>query len=188
MAFISSANGLLASEQATKEPATTRPPQPPAANGIDQAASSKLANGGASLATAVGAVDGMPLIDGRSRSRIIDSIYFVGLDQFRSTLSIGPIHGYRGYDVGAEIASELYGAPPNARRFPSLPDDGEARSSPVSPTHALNVLGMGMALGVAGSFLSSALRHRPPPSPAIKRTLRIFGELRARHGQGVHSP
>ena len=67
------------------------------------------------------AAEGVPIIDSRSRSTVIDSIYFVGMDQFQSTLSIGPLLGYRGYDVGAAIASELYGRPAKPLRFPRCP-------------------------------------------------------------------
>jgi len=42
-------------------------------------------------AASFGAADdaeGAPIIDSCSRSRVIDSIYFVGMDQFRSTASL----------------------------------------------------------------------------------------------------
>ena len=99
------------------------------------------------------------------------SIQGVGLDQFaNTTLSIGPVLGYRGYDVGAAIASDLYGPPAAPRRFPSLPADEQDGSRPlVTPSRALGVLGVGMAAGMAGSLLLSALRRRSPPQARAAR-------------------
>jgi len=81
------------------------------------------------------------------------------MDQFtNSTLSIGPVLGYRGYDVGAAIAAELYGPPPKQLRFPSLPaDEQEEQSKPlVTPRRALGTLGAGMLIG----GLINVLRER----------------------------
>lgn len=129
------------------------------------------------VARAVGSgADGEPRIDASSRSTVIPSIYFVGMDQFKSTLSIGPVLGYRGYDVGASIAAELYGAPPNQKRWPALPDDEQGDDKPlISAKHALGVVGGGMAISVIGSIVSSALRRRPPPPGASARTLVSVG-------------
>ena len=112
-----------------------------------------------------GVVQCTPHIDSRSRSKVVSSIYLVGLDQFRSTLSVGPILGYRGYDVGAEIASELYGTP-QTRPFPSLPDNEQTASSPIdiSPRRVAGVLFAGIVLGALGS----SLRGRRAVVPARK--------------------
>ena len=112
-----------------------------------------------------------PHIDSRSRSKVVSSIYLVGLDQFRSTLSVGPILGYRGYDVGAEIASELYGTP-QTRPFPSLPDNEQAASSliEISPRRVAGVLCAGIVLGALGS----SLRGRRAVGPA-RKAVRGFG-------------
>ncbi len=123
------------------------------------------------VASAVGAAEGLPIIDSRSRSRVVDSIYFVGMNQFKSTLSIGPVLGYRGYDVGAAIASDLYGPPSKPLRFPSLPADEQDGSKPlVTPARALGVFGAGMLVGIGGSLLMSAMRPRPGAGH-IPRTL-----------------
>ena len=55
-----------------------------------------------------------PMLAAGGRSAILPSIFFVGMDQFQSTLSIGPVLGYRGYDVGVAVAEELYGPAPPA--------------------------------------------------------------------------
>lgn len=105
-----------------------------------------------------------PLVDRRSRSTVLDSIYFVGFDQFRSTLSIGPVLGFRGYDVGAEIASELYAdetAASTCTRFnspyPSLPADEQTASKVEwTPRQMIMVLGVGAFMGaVGGRFMGS---------------------------------
>ena len=95
--------------------------------------------------------------------------------QFKSTLSIGPVLGYRGYDVGAAIASELYGPPKHhqSRRYPSLPAD---EATPlVSPQHGIKILAAGVAVGIAGSLLGGVLRRRPPP-PKATRTFGSFAK------------
>lgn len=127
--------------------------------------------------SSAGAAEGVPIIDSRSRSTVIDSIYFVGMDQFQSTLSIGPLLGYRGYDVGAAIASELYGRPAKPLRFPSLPADEQDGSPPLlTPRRAAGVMAAGMAAGVMGSLLMSALRRTPParPTQQVPRKLLSF--------------
>ena len=102
-----------------------------------------------------GAAEPTPLVDRRSRSTVRDSIYFVGFDQFRSTLSIGPVLGYRGYDVGAEIAAELYGTP-QPLRYPSLPPDEQAGSKVEwTPRQMLAVMGVGVLLGAVGGRLAA---------------------------------
>ena len=109
-----------------------------------------------------------PLVDRRSRSTAIDSIYFVGFDQFRSTLSIGPVLGFRGYDVGAEIASELYadeGAAPRTSGhlpYPSLPADEQSASKlEWTPRQMLTVLGVGAVVGaVGGRFMGARTAAR----------------------------
>ena len=109
-----------------------------------------------------------PLVDRRSRSTLLDSIYFVGFDQFRSTLSIGPVLGFRGYDVGAEIASELYAdeaATPRTRvnlPYPSLPADEQTASKVEwTPRQMLVVLGVGAFVGaVGGRFMGARTAAR----------------------------
>ena len=109
-----------------------------------------------------------PLVDRRSRSTVRDSIYFVGFDQFRSTLSIGPVLGFRGYDVGAEIASELYPdetATPRTRvnlPYPSLPADEQTASKVEwTPRQMLVVLGVGAFVGaVGGRFMGARTAAR----------------------------
>ena len=105
-----------------------------------------------------------PLVDRRSRSTVRDSIYFVGFDQFRSTLSIGPVLGFRGYDVGAEIASELYADETAASTrtsgnlpYPSLPADEQTASKVEwTPRQMIMVLGVGAFVGaVGGRFMGS---------------------------------
>ena len=105
-----------------------------------------------------------PLVDRRSRSTVLDSIYFVGFDQFRSTLSIGPVLGFRGYDVGAEIASELYADETAATKrtsvnlpYPSLPaDEQTATKVEWTPRQMIMVLGVGAFMGaVGGRFMGS---------------------------------
>ena len=105
-----------------------------------------------------------PLVDRRSRSTVLDSIYFVGFDQFRSTLSIGPVLGFRGYDVGAEIASELYADETAASTrtsgnlpYPSLPADEQTASKVEwTPRQMIMVLGVGAFVGaVGGRFMGS---------------------------------
>jgi hypothetical protein len=98
-----------------------------------------------------------PLVDTSSRSTVDPSIYFVGFDPLPSTLSLGPALGYRGYDVGASIAHELYGTP--LSRSPSLPASEQEGSSALgsaldmSPRHALGVLASGVAIGVVASLM-----------------------------------
>ena len=82
------------------------------------------------------------------------------------TLSVGPVLGYRGYDVGAEIASELYGTP-QARPFPSLPEDEQrANKQPMSAGRVAAVLAAGVAIGVLGSLRGQ--RRGPAPKVAQK--------------------
>lgn len=106
-----------------------------------------------------GEADCAPLVDRRSRSTVRDSIYFVGFDQFRSTLSIGPVLGFRGYDVGAEIAAELYGdeTPRTSLPYPSLPADEQTASKiEWTPRQMLAVLGAGVVVGAVGGRLMAA--------------------------------
>jgi len=87
---------------------------------------------------------------------VLPSIYFVGFDQFRSTLSIGPVLGFRGYDVGSEIAAELYGTP-QPLPFPSLPaDEQTASKGEWSPRQMMAALGAGIMLGAVGGRLMAA--------------------------------
>lgn len=60
-----------------------------AADGGGQAGAAAAAAAGATAAAAEAAV---PLVDAYSRSLVLPSISLVGLDQFKSTLSVGPVH------------------------------------------------------------------------------------------------
>jgi hypothetical protein len=73
--------------------------------------------------------------------------------------------GYRGYDVGAAIATDLYGPPTNPLRFPSLPADEQEGSNPIlTPKHALKVLAAGVLVVIAGTLVMGALKRKPRPT------------------------
>jgi hypothetical protein len=118
------------------------------------------------------------------------------MDQFTdSTLSIGPVLGYRGYDVGAAIASELYGPAANPLRYPSLPatvsspsvlpsiplsilpltdlsraacaSGQTAEAQPMlTPRRAACTLGVGIIVGGVASAAVAAIRARRAPKAA----------------------
>jgi len=99
----------------------------------------------------------LPLVDGFCRSTVISSIYFVGIDFLDATLSLGPVLGYRGYDVGAQIAHEIYGKQHCSKglAYPSLPasaqHEGGTERLPIKPKHAASALAMGVLLGMVGA-------------------------------------
>ena len=98
----------------------------------------------------------VPLTDSSSRSTVLPSIHFIGFDYGDSSLSLGPALGYRGYDVGATIAHELYGPPgtppPRLASLPPAVRDGHAGFVP-TPRHAATVVAAGVAIGMAMSVL-----------------------------------
>ena len=191
--FLCESDGLL----------TPAAPPPPAAGTSDSAAASAAGSGarsatppavatpasprGGGVASSRGLAPLSPIIDSSSRSLVIDSIYLVGLDQFvNSTLSVGPVLGYRGYDVGAAIASELYGPPPKPLRFPSLPaDEQTAGSKPLlTPARALGTLGAGIVIGGLAGGLITALRARRAPAAAQTAAKRTLHSMRPKGGAG----
>ena len=98
----------------------------------------------------------MPLVNGRCRSSVIDSIYFVGFDSLCATLSLGPVLGFRGYDVGVDIAHELYGTP-KPSPFPSIPSSEQGpftveKQALPRVRHAASVLAIGVTIGMVFSF------------------------------------
>ena len=81
--------------------------------------------------------------------------------------------GYRGYDVGAQVAEDIYG-PPSSRpklAYPSLPPsaqsaDGGANQLPISPKHAASVFAASLAIGAIHA-LWRARGGAPARSPVL---------------------
>ena len=91
--------------------------------------------------------------------------------------------GYRGYDVGAQVASDLYG-PPRSRPkldYPSLPPsaqsaDGAAGQLPISPRHAASVFAAGLAIGAMHALWrarGATSRSGSLPAAAGKQASRV---------------
>lgn len=133
----------------------------------------------------------VPLTDSSSRSTVLPSIHFVGFDYGDSSLSLGPALGYRGYDVGATIAHELYapsGTPPP--HLASLPPDARDRHAGFAPTprHAITVVAAGIVIGMTMSVLrtrragaaTAAAAAASPPWRTAHRAVPRAGRARAR--------